>query len=123
MSMLCAMPLHALHYATIFPFRLFTLSHPTRTMANERINNLFFVLHLFYTPSPLDDHHGNSTTLLVVTPSLFIINIHYGNIPLTSLAVRHFIFSVTVELILSVAVTNFDTFPYVNSLYDQSSFH
>jgi hypothetical protein len=37
--------------------------------------------------------------------------------------VRLFAFSVTVELILSVAVTVFDTFPSVNCLYDQSSFH
>jgi hypothetical protein len=69
-------------------------------------------------PSPLPDHHathlffGGYLSLFVIMayPEILCLS---GSGLLSS--VRFFIFS--------VAVTDFDTFPSVNCLYDESSFH
>jgi hypothetical protein len=60
---------------------LFTTSPLPHNMAHKRIKKLFFVMHLFYTPIPLHDHHGNSLSSLAVMLNVFIISGHYPEIP------------------------------------------
>jgi hypothetical protein len=74
MSILCAMPPHALHCATVLLFRLFTTYHPPHSVASNRINTLFSVLHIFSRLSPLHDHHNNSSSSLAVMLNVFIIS-------------------------------------------------
>jgi hypothetical protein len=55
---------------------------------------IFSVLHVFLTPSPLPDHHSNSSSSLVVILNLFIINGHYPNIIWLLWQSQLFVFSV-----------------------------
>jgi hypothetical protein len=93
MSILCTMPLHVLHCATLLPFRLFIASHSPLNVASNQINTLFYVLHIFYTSSPLHDHHGNSLYSMAVMLNVFIIRGHLLEIPWLFWQSQLFIFS------------------------------
>jgi len=107
-------------------FCVFHLLHTTcfymhKSHSMEK-NHPFSILCIFIMPSPLPDHPCKSSSSLVVILSLFINNgLSWDSLP--SLAVWHFILFFIVELIFSVVVIGFDTFPSINCIYDQSSFH
>jgi hypothetical protein len=66
-----------------------------RGLTDQRINFLFSVLHLFHTPSPLHDHHGNSSSSLVVILNAFIISGRFPEILWLLWQSQLFIFSVS----------------------------
>jgi len=82
----------------------------------------FSCFHGILTSIPLLDHPRNSLSSFSIILSMFVISgLSWDTFP--SLAVWLFVFIVTIEFILFVVVTDFDTFPSVNCLYDESSFH
>jgi len=114
--------MHAIRCTFDIHFFSCTWSHSTHMHNYQKRALLFYVLHMFITPSHLWDNPSNSSSSLAVILSLFIIS-RLSRDSLPSLAVWPFFFYVTIELILFVIVTFFDTLQSVNCLYDESSFH
>jgi hypothetical protein len=95
MSILCAMPLHALHCTTVLPFRLFTASHPTHNIANKKKLSSLLCSACLSHASPLHDHHRNSSSSLAVMLNVFIISGHYPEILWLLWQSQLFVFSVS----------------------------
>jgi hypothetical protein len=54
------------HCVSDLPFRSSTASLPTHIHHPKKMHTIFFVLHVFHTPSHLPDHHSNSLSSLAV---------------------------------------------------------
>jgi hypothetical protein len=130
---LCSLPLLCFMLYLLFPFyvpclfSIFLLLHTPHFYPHESLSitiaHLFSFLCIFFMPSPLPYHHCNSLSSLEAILNLFITNGRYPEIHWPFLVVQPLVFSMTIELIISVTVTVFDAFPSVNRLFDESSFH
>jgi hypothetical protein len=80
-TLLCSvLPLHTICCASDLHYRSYTPSPSTHMHCYREKHCLFSILHVFLTPSPLSDHHQNSSYSLEVILNSFIINSHYPKI-------------------------------------------